>query len=58
MPDRYSLAQPKHEMAISTFRGRSRWTCVCGAQMKGWTDDPQAMMQSYAEHNKTVERRK
>jgi len=54
----YPYAAPRHEASLVSLRGRSRWVCRCGAQMKGWSEDPQAVMRSYAEHNGLVEKRK
>lgn len=56
--DLLSQYRPRHEATIVTCRGRSRWVCLCGRQMKGWTTDPQEMMRTYAVHSGMVEIRK
>lgn len=55
---KYVFARPLHEATLLTKGGRTRWTCLCGKQMKGWSDDPQQVMRLYAEHAGLVEKRK
>jgi hypothetical protein len=52
------MFRPKHEMNVEQSKGRFRWTCVCGAQMAGWSDDMEQVKESYARHTGLVEKRR
>jgi len=53
-----AMYRPRHEATFMTLRGRTRWICVCGKQMKGWSSNQEEIARSYAEHSGLVEKRK